>query len=30
LDVTPTELSFVANGEGKTITITSNGDWTIS
>lgn len=30
LEVTPTELSFVANGGGKTITITSNGDWTIS
>lgn len=30
LEVTPTELSFVANGDGKTITITSNGDWTIS
>lgn len=30
LEVTPTELSFVANGEGKAITITSNGDWTIS
>lgn len=30
LEVTPTELSFVANGEEKTITITSNGDWTIS
>ena len=30
LEVTPTELSFVANGGGETITITSNGDWTIS
>lgn len=30
LEVSPTELSFVANGEDKTITITSNGDWTIS
>jgi hypothetical protein len=30
LEVTPTELSFVANGEGKTITIASNVDWTIS
>lgn len=30
LEVTPTELSFVANGESKTITITCNEDWTIS
>ena len=30
LEVSPTSLSFVSDGEGKTISITSNGDWTIS
>ena len=30
LSVSPTSLSFVADGEGKTISIISNGDWTIS
>lgn len=30
LSVSPTSLSFVSDGEGKTISITSNGDWTIS